>query len=247
MLTLVTGGTGHLGRPVVDLLRESGHEARVLSRRAGRGHAIGDLTTGAGLTEALDGVDTVLHLATNRRRDLDATRRLLDAAREAGIRHVIFISIVGVDRIPYAYYRDKVAIERMIAESGVPFTVLRATQFHSFVPDFLELQRRLPVTLVLPVPVQPIAEADVAARLVELATGEPAGRVADVGGPEILSMRRMAELWQARHGIRKPIRTLRLPGRLVAAFRAGHHLAGLPGVAGQPYGRWLEAQPGRGR
>jgi uncharacterized protein YbjT (DUF2867 family) len=232
---LVTGGTGGLGRPTVDRLRAAGHDVRVLSRRPGTGHVVGDLATGAGLTAALDGVDTVLHLATNRRKDTPATAVLLEAAKH--VKHVVFISIVGVERIPYGYYRDKVACERLVAASGIPFTILRATQFHDFVGDFLRAQRRMPVILALGVPVQTIAVEEVADRLVELAGAAPAGRVDDIGGPEITQLTELAAIWQHAFRTRKRVWMLHLPGRLIAAFRAGHHTTGLPG-----YGRGTFAQ-----
>ena len=123
---LVAGGTGRLGRPTVERLRGAGHDVRVLSRREGVGHVIGDLRSGVGIREAVSGVDTVMHLATrNGRGDVALTRTLLDACRSAGIGHVIYTSIVGVDRIPLRYYREKLAIEGLIASSGIPHTILR--------------------------------------------------------------------------------------------------------------------------
>jgi len=237
---LVTGGTGGLGRPTVSLLRAAGHDVRILSRTPGPGHVVGDLETGDGLTAALDGVDTVLHLATNRRRDAPATARLLSAA--VHVNHVVFISIVGVDRIPYGYYRDKVACEGLIAASGIPFTILRATQFHDFVGAFLRAQRRLPVVLSLGVPVQTIAVEEVAARLVDLAGTAPAGRVADIGGPQVNQLGELVAQWQRAFGTSKPVWTLRLPGATVAAFRAGHHTTGLPGYGTGTFAEYAAAE-----
>src|SRR3954454_6843316 len=110
--TLVTGATGALGVPTVARLRAAGHDVRALSRRSAPGLTTGDLLTGAGLGEALTGVDTVLHLATGPRGkgDVPATRTLLEAATDAGVRHLVLISIVGIDDVPLAYYRDKLAI-----------------------------------------------------------------------------------------------------------------------------------------
>lgn len=232
---LVTGGTGGLGRPTVDRLRSAGHDVRVLSRRPGAGRVVGDLASGAGLDAALDGVDTVLHLATNRRKDAPATARLLDAAAHVG--HIVFISIVGVEEIPYGYYRDKVVCETLVTDSGIPFTILRATQFHDFVGAFLRAQRTLPVILSLPIPVQTIAVEEVAQRLVELAGNPPAGRVADIGGPEVTPVSDLVALWQRAFETSKPVWTLHLPGKTIAAFKAGHHTTGLPG-----YGRGTFAQ-----
>ena len=238
---LVTGGTGDLGRPTVDLLRRHGHDVRVLSRRPGSGHVVGDLDRDEHLESAVEGADAVIHLASNARKDLPATERLLALSRAAGIRHFVYISIVGVDRIPYFYYRDKLANERAIERSGVPHSILRATQFHSFPARLLDLQSRLPFLLGLDLPIQPIAEAEVAQRLVELVEAEPVGRAADIGGPEIRRSRDLLERIRVARGDRRRIRYIQLPGATFRAFRDGHHLTGLPGYGRQTFGEWLEA------
>ncbi|MEO8262452.1 MAG: NAD(P)H-binding protein [Pseudolysinimonas sp.] len=235
MTILITGGTGTLGRPTAAALRAADHDVQVLSRHAGDGRRVGDLSSGAGLAAALDGVDTVVHLATTRWRDHKQTRRLLDAASAATVSHFVFISIVGVDHIHYGYYRDKVVCERLIAESGVPFTILRATQFHDFVAQFLRPQRRWPWMTVLDIDDQPIAVEEVAARLAELTVAAPAGRVADIGGPERLHLREFAEQWQRAHGTRQKIRMLRLGGATIRAFREGHHMTPLPGYGTETF------------
>jgi uncharacterized protein YbjT (DUF2867 family) len=181
-MILVTGGTGTLGRAVVARLPG----ARVLSRRPGPGHAVGDLMTGAGLAAALSGVDTVIHCATSlRRHDVLHARRLLDACR--GGPHIVYVSIVGIEDIPLPYYRTKLAVERMIAESGLPWTVLRATQFHDLMLRLCTLQRWSPALFVpAGARFQPVDVRDVAERLVSLR--RPAGREPDFGGPEVRSM-----------------------------------------------------------
>src|SRR5689334_16740998 len=125
---LVTGGTAQLGRAVVDLLGATGRPVRVLSRSAAEGRVRGDLATGAGLAEATAGVGAIVHCASNPRDaravDVDGTRRLLDAAHAQGRPHVVYVSIVGVDRIPVPYYAAKLAAERIVAESGLPWTIL---------------------------------------------------------------------------------------------------------------------------
>jgi uncharacterized protein YbjT (DUF2867 family) len=242
MKILVTGGTGGLGRPTVAALRAAGHDVRVLSRRPGPGRVVGDLSRGGGLEAAVGPVEVVVHCATNRRKDAPATRNLLDAAIAAGVEHLVFISIVGVDDIPYFYYRDKVVIERMIADSGIPFTTLRATQFHDFIAMFLRPQRRWPWLTVLDIEAQPIAVEEVAARLAELTVGEPSGRVADIGGPERLHMRVLAEQWQAAHGTHKKIRMLRLGGKTIRAFQAGHHMTALPGYGTETFAEFAARQ-----
>jgi uncharacterized protein YbjT (DUF2867 family) len=246
MTILVTGGTGNLGRPTVELLRAAGHDVRVLSRKPGPGRVVGDLSAGSGIRDALTGVDTVVHLATTRWKDAGQTRTLLHAARAAGIRHLIFMSIVGVDRIPYAYYRDKVASERLIEDSGVPFTILRATQFHDFVDGYFRAQRRLPVVFALDILDQPIAVHEVAERLTELAGAVPAGRAQDIGGPEQLSLRALGETWQRAHGSNKKVRLLRLGGKTIRAFRAGHHLTPLPGYGRETFADYAARQASAG-
>jgi uncharacterized protein YbjT (DUF2867 family) len=228
---LVTGATGTLGVPTVSLLRAAGHEVRALSRRTGPGLVTGDLVTGAGLRAAVDGVRTVLHLATGRK-DVVAAQNLVTAAGAAGVAHLVVISIVGVDRIPLGYYRQRVAIEELVAASGVPFTILRATQFHSFVEGFFTGQRFSPVLFVPTLSVQPIAVEEVAARLVQVAGAEPAGRVPDIGGPVARPLREFGQAWRRAAGVRRPVVPVTLPGRTFRALAAGHGL-----VPGPAFGR----------
>ncbi|TCM38261.1 SDR family oxidoreductase [Kribbella sp. VKM Ac-2568] len=219
---LVTGGTGTVGRPTVERLRRAGHEVRVLSRQRGPGLLTGDLSTGAGLREAVDGVDTVVHLATSRgHQDVAQLQRLLEVVGAAGIGHLVLISIVGIDQIPTPYYRDKVEIERLATESKIPYSILRATQFHNLVDEILSAQRFLPVLLAPAVKTQPIAVEDVAVRLTEIAGGAPAGRLPDIGGPEQTNLPALARAWKQAKGSRRPVVPLRLPGKAFGAYRAG--------------------------
>lgn len=229
---LVTGGTGKLGRPTVATLRSAGHDVRVLSRHEGEGHVVGDLHSGIGIRDAVDGIDTVLHLATrNGRGDVAPTRTLLEACVAGGIRHLIYMSIVGVDRIPLGYYRDKLTVERLVASSRLPHTILRATQFHELIERLFALQRYLPVVFAPRFSLQPIATADVATRLAELAVASPAGRVPDIGGPERLPGPELARQWELAASVHRRIVPISLPGRTFAAYAAGHNL-----VPGHTYG-----------
>ncbi|CAN5365532.1 NAD(P)H-binding protein [soil metagenome] len=237
---LVTGGTGTLGRPTVAALRDAGHDVRVLSRAAGNGRLVGDLATGAGLAAALAGVDTVVHLATNARKDSGQTATLLTAAAAAQVRHLVYISIVGIDDIPFAYYVDKLACERLIERSGIPFTILRATQFHDFVAKFLRPLRRLPFLIALDVSDQPIAVEEVAARLAELVDAPPAGRVDDIGGPEQKTVRELVDIWQTAHQTTKPVWMLRLPGKTIRAYQRGHHMTSMPGFGRETFQQFAE-------
>ncbi|MEP6481534.1 MAG: NAD(P)H-binding protein [Rhodoglobus sp.] len=245
MTILVTGGTGTLGTPTVAQLRGSGHDVRILSRNPGADRAVGDLNTGAGLANALAGIDTVVHLATSTgSKDVAQAQRLVDAARATGVKHLVFISIVGVDAVPYSYYRAKLESERVIERSGIPYTILRATQFHEFIQLFMHLQAKLPVILGLNVPDQPIAAAEVAARLVELVDAGPSGRVPDIGGPEQLQLRAAIDVWQAAAGTKKPVWTLHLPLAFLKAMRAGKHMTAMPGYGKQTFAEFATTAAG---
>ncbi|MFF8804232.1 SDR family oxidoreductase [Streptomyces omiyaensis] len=222
---LVTGATGTLGRPLCARLAAAGHEVRELSRSSPT-HPV-DLRRGTGLDAALAGVDTVVHCASSPRGgDEEAARRLIAAARRAGVRHLVQISIVGVDRVPLPYYRAKLAVERLVEESGIGWTVLRATQFHDLVLKVLAAAARVPLVMPVPagVPDQPVDVGEVADRLAELAEGEPAGRVPDLGGPEVVPFADLARAYLAATGRRRRVLPVRLPGRTFRAFAAGGHL-----------------------
>ena len=197
---------------------------RVLSRHAKAGIAVGDLASGVGVDAALVGVSTVIHCATGKN-DEKQSANLIAAARRAGVSHLVYISIVGVDRHPFAYYRAKCAVERRVESSGLPFTILRATQFHNLIVGILSAQRPSPFILVPDVPIQPVEVSEVAQRLVELSQSGPAGRVPDLGGPQIRRLRELAALWRTATGRRRVLLPLVLPGRTFRAFSAGLHLA----------------------
>jgi uncharacterized protein YbjT (DUF2867 family) len=229
---LVTGGTGVLGRLVVERL-STRVDVRVLSRRGapipGAEVIRGDLETGDGLGAALKGVDVIVHAASvgsevrKPKRDIEAARRLLGAVE--GRPHLVYISIVGVDAIPYGYYRVKLAVERMIEESGLPWTTLRTTQFHDLVVMMLSMLARGPVAVVpRGMRVQPVDAGEVADRLVELALAEPAGRVPDMGGPRVERVEDLMRAYLTVVRRRRPVVRLPIPGRTAAAYRDGHHL-----------------------
>lgn len=229
MEILVTGGTGNLGALVVERLRSAGHTVRVLSRSTKPGVVTGDLQRDVGIQRAVAGVDVIVHCARGRN-DVQSTKNLVRAALSSGSsQHLVYISIVGVDRIPFVYYRQKLQAEAVISGSGLPFTILRATQFHTLVAGIFDAQRRLPLLVVPSVSVQPVEVSEVADVLTGLALGEPAGRVPDFGGPEIRPAREFAEAWQQVEGRRRRLMPLRLPGGTFRALRAGYNVTrGLP-------------------
>lgn len=223
---LVTGGTGTLGRLVTGRLRADGHEVRVLSRHS-EPYAVDLRRGGPALDAALADVDTVVHCASSPNGgDEKAAARLIPAARRAGVAHLVYISIVGVDRVPLPYYRAKLAVERRIEESGIGWTVLRATQFHDLMATVLSKLTAPPLAL-LPAALsdQPIEVAEVADRLAELALMAPSGRVPDLGGPEIRSVPSLARAYLNATGRHRRLLEVPLFGRTYGAFRAGGHLA----------------------
>ncbi|GAB2747608.1 NAD(P)H-binding protein [Streptomyces bullii] len=222
---LVTGGTGTLGRLVTERLRADGHDVRVLSRHT-RPYAVDLREGGAALDAAVRGVETIVHCAsTPRGGDERAAGHLIEAARRAGVGHLVYISIVGVDRVPLGYYRTKLAVERLIEESGLGWTVLRTTQFHDLPVTLFRTLSKLPV-LLLPAGVrdQPVEVAEVADRLAELATGGPAGRVEDMGGPEVRTLESLARAYLRATGRRRVVASVPLWGAAYRGFRDGGHL-----------------------
>ena len=220
---LVVGGTGVLGRVVVDQLLNSGASVRILSRgrrrqqRSDVEHVTADLRTGDELDAAVSGVDTIVQCAEH-------VDHLVAAAKRAGSPYLVYTSIVGSDRVPV--YRQKVADEESIASSGLPWTVLRATQFHDLIAFLLGMLAKSPI-MALPAgwSFQPVDVREVGDRLAELALGEPVGRARDFGGPQVRTVRDLARSYLAivgKHRVRLPIW---LPGKVFRAYRAGGHLA----------------------
>ena len=235
MNILVTGGTGTLGRHVVRLLRNAGHRARILSRNP-RGHVDavqGNLATGAGLIKALSGMDAIIHAASAttqltklRETDVVGTRRLLAMAREERVKHVVFISIVGIEGVAYPYYRTKLAAEAVVEESIIPWTIVRATQFHSLMETFLGVFSKAPMLAAVPFAwqFQPVDPSEVATRLVEVVKQEPAGRLPDFGGPEVRDLKGIAESWLKSRKLSKRLINLPLPLKFSRQFAAGRLL-----------------------
>jgi uncharacterized protein YbjT (DUF2867 family) len=244
---LVTGGTGTLGRLVVAQLRDAGRDVRVLSRGRRQGgedlregaigieFVTGDLATGEGIEAALAGTEIIVHCAGSAKGDEDKARHLVQAASLAGARHLVYISVVGDDRIPigsgvdramFGYFGSKLAAERLVADSGVPWTTLHATQFFDLILMTAQQMAKLPL---IPVPAgfrfQPIDAGEVASRLVELALGTPAGLVPDMAGSRVYEMGELLRGYLRAIGKHRPIIPVWLPGKAARALRAGANLA----------------------
>jgi len=229
---LLTGGTGTLGRLVTPLLRGAGAELRVLSRQrheptAGIEYVTGDLLTNEGIAAAVDGAETVVHLAGGPKGDEEATRNLVRAASPAGVQHLVLISVVAADQVPLGYFRAKLGAERAVAESDVPYTTLRAAQFHDLILLVMQKMSKLPV---IPAPhgvrLEPVDSGEVAARMVELALDKPAGMVPDLAGPNVYTLADAARAYLQARGKHRPMLRVRMPGKAGRVYRAGGNLAG---------------------
>jgi uncharacterized protein YbjT (DUF2867 family) len=242
----VAGGTGTLGRHVTKELRSRGHDVRVLSRRS-PDYPV-DLTTGDGLAVAVAGCDVVVDVSNDASKRaahtlVDGSCRLLAAGQAAGVDHHVAVSIVGCDRVPVGYFRVKLEQERVVERGPVPWSLVRATQFHELVAATLAPAARW---RVLPVPraaLQPVASAEVARAVADVAAGAPRLGRFEVAGPEVADARELARSWRSVTGRRALLIPVRLPGRLGRALRAGALTAERPDVSGTTsFAVWLEAR-----
>lgn len=242
MRIAVAGGTGLVGGHVVEALTRSGHAPVVLARARGV-----DLVTGAGLDEAVAGVDAVIdvsNVATMARGRAvgffeAATTNLVDAARRAGVEHLVVLSIVGVDRVGLGYYEAKLRQEGLALRGAVPARVLRATQFHEFAGQLLARVPG-PVAFLPRQLIRPVAAADVAEELVRLTTTQPHGRVSEIAGPEEHQLVDLARRVVRATGRRRPVVGVRVPGQAGRAMVSG---ALLPGddarIADTTFDAWI--------
>ena len=237
---LVTGGTGTLGRLLVPRLQASGNQVRVLSRQShppvdGLEYVTGDLASGEGVEAAVAYAKIVVHCAGSAKGDEIKASNLVKASVKSGVSHLVYISVVGADRVPilsrvdramFGYFGSKFEAERLIRRSGVPWTTLRATQFDELTLTTVEQLSKLPI---VPVPAgfqfQPIAGDEVAARLAELALGEPQGLVPEMGGPRAYPMTELIRGYLSARQMRRLLVPMPMPGQAAAAMRAGANLA----------------------
>jgi uncharacterized protein YbjT (DUF2867 family) len=236
---LITGATGTLGHRVVGGATEAGHRVRALSRRSHGGYTgvhwhQGDLLSGEGIASAVDGIDTVIHCATQgtRSKDVVSATNLISAARRAGVGNIIYVSIVGIDRIPLPYYKSKLRVERALEASGLGHTIIRFTQFHDLIERMFSVQRFSPALVAIKgVRFQPIDTSDVAGSLVSLIDKGPAGRVEDIGGPAVYDHDELGRMYISSLNSRRRVLSLPMPGGVVAGLRSGANL-----VPGNPIG-----------
>lgn len=267
MKVLVTGGTGHLGRVIVAGLREREHEVRVLARRPGDGDGVdwfrGDLSTGAGIADAVAGVDAVVHAATNspaaqrggfaiadfvrspKDVDVHGTRALLAAAEREDVRHFLHVSIVGLEHMarinPYA--RVKLAAEGVVRGSNVPWSIVRATGFYWLLDRMLaRMARRRTLWLPADVRMQVVDSDEFAPFAVEVLDEDRRGEQPDFAGPEALTMQELADRYLAERELERRIRSAPMPRRVKRALDAGN--TSTTGIRGErTWQEWLRSHP----
>jgi uncharacterized protein YbjT (DUF2867 family) len=255
MRIAVVGGTGVLGSLVVGELVARGDEVRILSRRAparmpqGASHRRIDLADGEGLSEGIEGMEAVVDASNELKKAeavlVEGTRRLLEAESAAGVDHHVAISIVGCDRTPWSYYDAKVAQEQAVSAGPVPWSTLRATQFHQLLSGTFGSAGRYRLAPVSRrVRLQPIDPAVVAKRLAEIAHAEPAGRVPDVAGPRVQTLSELSRAWRRHAGRRLLPIPAPIPGKLGRSLREGSLCNPEAAAGGPTLAEWLGGGPG---
>ena len=246
----VAGATGRVGRHTVEVLEEAGHEVVPMSRSTGV-----DVVTGEGLSEALAGVDSIVDAASWPKNEQDpatefflaSSRNLQEAGERAGVQRIVVVSIIGADRFTTGYIASKVPHEQAMQSGSIPVRILRAAQFHEFVPLFLEWGRQGDVIYVPQMRTQLVAARTVAEALAELATGsEPgpetsAGAIPEIAGPREENLVDVARLVAARRGDSARIEGVSDPDDPEQALYASGAL--LPGpdavLAGPTFEQWV--------
>lgn len=244
MRILITGGTGALGSAMVRELQAGEHTLRIMSRRPAPTNATSewttaDLITQHGLEASVQDVDVIVHCASATRQltkayqaDVLGTKALMDHARQAGVKHVIYTSIVGIEKIDFIYFRHKLAAEQIVAASGVPYSIVRIAQFHDFVDlildTFLKMTKWLPFyPMDTRWQFQTIDVCDVALYLHSYVLGNAVGRIPDLVGPQLSRSKEMARLWLQTRSIQKSLVHIPLPFGPFRGFARGDNT--LPG------------------
>jgi uncharacterized protein YbjT (DUF2867 family) len=210
MNIVVIGGSGLIGKQLTALLRQAGHGVTAASPSSGV-----NAVTGQGLSEALAGAQVVVDVSNSPSFEDEAvmhffrqsTRNLLDASARAGVRHFVALSVVGSERVVASgYFRAKVAQEALIQEGRVPYTIVRATQFHEFLMAIADVATEGRTVRLPPAPLQPIAASDVAGALADVAVQPPLNGTCEVAGPQAVPLDQLVrQLLQARQDPREVV------------------------------------------
>ena len=243
----VAGSTGRVGRHTVEVLEEAGHDVVPMSRSTGV-----DVVTGEGLSEALTGVDCVVDAASWPRNEQEpateffiaAARNLQELGERAGVQRIVVVSIIGADRFSTGYIASKVPHEQAMQSGPIPVSILRAAQFHEFVPLFLEWGRQGDVIYVPQMRTQLVSARTVAEALADLVDGPmpaPEASIPEIAGPREESLADVAKLVAARRGDSVRIEAVSDPDDPEQALYASGAL--LPGpdavLAGPTFEQWL--------
>ena len=210
MNIVVIGGSGLIGKQLTTLLRQAGHAVTAASPSSGV-----NAVTGEGLSEALAGAQVVVDVSNSPSFEDEAvmhffrasTRKLLDASARAGVGHYVALSVVGSERVPASgYFRAKVAQEALIKAGPVPYTIVRATQFHEFLMSIAHVATEGQTVRLPSAPLQPIAASDVAAALADVAVQAPLNGTCEVAGPDAVPLDRLIrQVFQARQDPREVV------------------------------------------
>lgn len=248
MRIAVAGGTGTVGRYVVERARERGHQVDVLSRSEGvdlAGSQPLDLS-GVGVIIDVTSKETA-SAAKSTKFFTSVTRKLLAAGGAADVDHYLLLSIVGIDQASHGYYAGKIKQEQQVSESDVPWTILRATQFHELAGQIFTRMKAGPVSVVPAMQSQPVAANEVAVRLVDLAEAGPSQRVPDLAGPRVERMAKLSRRWAEATGAKGKVIELPLPGSFGRAMRNGTLLPQRGSDLGkQTFDEWLQHAPRTG-
>ena len=248
MKIVLIGGNGLIGKQLGTLLRERGHEVIAASRASGV-----DATTGAGLSAALAGADVVVDVlnspsfedAAVLRFFASSTTNLMAAEKAAGVGHHVALSIAGLEHLPDSgYFRAKLAQETLIKSAGVPYSLVRATQFHEFVGAIADSCSDGDTVRVPPILMQTIASADVAAALADVATGPPLNGTVEIAGPAPVRLDELARAALAARG--DPRRVVADPKALYYGARVDDRSLmpdGVPRTGPTRFADWLAKQP----
>ncbi len=252
MRIAVVGATGTLGRRVADALSDGGHEVRALSRRSDQYPV--DLSTGVGLGDALEGCHVVVDASNGppsakaRTVLVEGSRRLLEAEAMAGVGHHVCVSIVGIEAVPTGYYRVKVEQERVVQGAGVPWTIVRATQFHDLIAGWLQAAGRWHVLPAAKARFQPVDVDEVATFVATVAADPPRRERTTIAGPEVHDLGSLARTWREATGRRALMIPVPLPLALGRAFKEGRLTCPNPDVQGaRSFAAWLQATSSVGR
>ena len=246
---LITGGTGVLGKELRTIFPQYSIPYVIASRTNPSNldnwlHV--DLETGNGLEEATKNKEIIFHLASgtkkfNKNIDIEGTKRLLQKAKVNGVLHFIYISIVGIDSVPLTYYQYKLQAEKEIINSGIPYTILRSTQFHEFIDFILHKLLKLPIALVPKrAKFQPIEAKVVAQKLFTIGQGQPLNKIINIGGKETFELDDIAKNWLSSQSKRRLLLNLPLFGKLNNALKNGGLTCTEKANDSITWGEWLE-------